>query len=315
MRDRGTILVVEDEQLVFDSVELFLEDLHDLTYASNGTKGLEMARSERVDLILLDIGLPDINGYELCRMLKNDPETAHLPIIFLTGFSSPGDEAAGLEAGAVDYIVKPINAPILRARVQTHMVLKLQRDYLELLIREDALTSLINRRGFDEILAREWRRAARAGKPLSLIMIDVDAFKPYNDNYGHVAGDECLRKVADSLSSVLHRGGDHLFRYGGEEFAALLAETPFDFVELMADRLRTAVEAAQLPHAYSGVKNVVTVSAGAATVIPHHSQDASTLVVEADRMLYKSKGAGRNLAQVIDLGGGEGGSPLKTASN
>lgn len=315
MKERGTILVVDDECVVFESLELFLEDKHDLLYADNGSRGLLMARSERVDLILLDIGMPDINGYELCRMLKSAPETENIPVIFLTAFASAVDEAVGLEAGAVDYIAKPINPPIVRARVQTQMALKLQRDYLEVLVRQDALTSLTNRRGFDEVLNREWRRAARAHKPLSLIMMDVDSFKLYNDHYGHIAGDECLQQVSTCLSSVLHRGGDHLVRYGGEEFAAVLAETPFDFVELIAERLRAAVEAAQIPHACSLVKNVLTISAGAATVIPHHSDSPTSLVMAADRMLYEVKKAGRNEVQATDMGGGDETPPLASLSS
>ena len=303
LNERGTILVVDDERVVFDSLELFLEGQHDLLYADNGSRGLVMARSERVDLILLDIGMPDINGYELCRMLKNDPETQDIPVIFLTAFSSREDEAKGLEAGAMDYIAKPINPAVVRARVRTQMTIKLQRDALEVLVRKDALTSLINRRGFDELLKREWRRAARARKPLSLIMVDIDSFKLYNDNYGHIAGDQCLQQVSTCLSSVLHRGGDHLARFGGEEFAALLADTPFEFVGLMGERLRAAVEAMQIPHAHSLAKKVVTISVGAATVVPVHTDNPATLLMEADRMLYEVKKAGRNAVRVVDLGG------------
>ena len=314
LRERGTILIVDDERVVFETLELFLEDKHDLLYADNGSSGLVTARTERVDLILLDIGMPDINGYELCGMLKGDPETEDIPVIFLTAFSSSNDEAMGLEAGAVDYIAKPINPAIVRARVQTQMALKLQRDYLEVLVRQDALTSLINRRGLDELLSREWRRAARERKPLSLVMMDVDSFKLYNDNYGHMAGDQCLQQVAKCLGTVLHRGGDYLIRYGGEEFAALLSDTPFEFIELMAERLRAAVEAMQIPHATSLAKNVVTISVGAASVVPLHSDSPSTLLVEADRMLYGAKRAGRNTVRVADLGGAEEKPPIAAST-
>ena len=299
---------------MFESLELFLEDKHDLIYANNGSRGLVMARTERVDLILLDIGMPDINGYELCRMLKNDPETENIPVIFLTAFSSPNDEAMGLEAGAVDYIAKPINPPIVRARVQSQMTLKLQRDYLQVLVRQDGLTSLINRRGFDELLSREWRRAARTKKPLSLIMMDIDSFKQFNDNYGHMAGDQCLQQVSACLSSVLHRGGDYLVRYGGEEFAALLADTPFDFIDMMGERLRAAVEGMQIPHANSIVKNVVTISVGGATAVPVHTDSPSTLLMEADRMLYEVKKAGRNGVRASNLGGPKEASPISASA-
>lgn len=312
---RGTILIVDDEQVVFESLELFLEDKHDLIYADNGSSGLVKARTERVDLILLDIGMPDINGYELCRMLKSDPQTEDVPVIFLTAFSSPSDEAMGLEAGAVDYIAKPINPPIVRARVDTHIALKMQRDYLEVLVRQDALTMLINRRGLDELLSREWRRAARARKPISMIMIDIDSFKLFNDNYGHMAGDQCLKQVSTCLASVIHRGGDYLVRYGGEEFAVLLTDTPFEFLELMCERLRAAVEALMIPHASSIVKNVVTISVGGASIIPMHTESPSKLLIEADRMLYQVKNAGRNGVQVTDLGGGTEAPPVAASSS
>ena len=301
--ERGTILVVDDDRVVFESLELFLEDQHDLLYAENGSSGLVMARTERVDLILLDIGMPDINGYELCRMLKNDPQTQDIPVIFLTAFSAREDEARGLDAGAMDYIAKPVNPAVVRARVRTQMTIKLQRDALEVLVRQDALTSLINRRGFDELLKREWRRAARARKPLSLFMMDIDSFKLYNDNYGHIAGDQCLQQVSTCLSSVLHRGGDHLARFGGEEFAGLLADTPFEFVGLMGERLRAAVEAMQIPNTNSLAKNVVTISVGAATVVPVHTDNPADLLMEADRQLYEAKKSGRNAVRVVHLGG------------
>jgi len=313
LSERGTILVVDDERAVFDSLEIFLEDKYDLLYADNGSRGLLKARSEHVDLILLDIGMPDINGYELCRMLKSDPETESIPVVFLTAFSSRDDEARGLEAGAMDYIAKPINPAVVRARVRTQMTLKLQRDYLQVLVRQDALTALINRRGFDELLSREWRRAARSRKPLSLIMMDIDSFKPYNDNYGHIAGDQCLQQVSACLSSVLHRGGDYLTRYGGEEFAVVLTDTPFEFVELMGERLRAAVEALQIPHAHSLVKKVVTVSVGAATTIPVHTDSPSALLMEADRMLYEVKKEGRNAVRASDMGGPEEKPPIAQA--
>ena len=246
--------------------------------------------------------MPDINGYELCQMLKSDPETKEIPVIFLTALSSAKSEAEGLEAGAVDYIAKPINPPILKARVNTHMMLKLQRDRLEALVRQDSLTSLINRRGFDEIFYREWRRSVRTQKPLSLLMMDIDSFKLYNDHYGHIAGDWCLQRVSTGLRKVLNRGEDYLFRYGGEEFVALLVDTPFDFVGLMAERLRNSVEELQIPNISSVVKNVVTISVGAATIIPGHTGNPTTLLKEADRMLYEVKNKGRNGTAIVDLG-------------
>lgn len=311
MRERGTILVVDDEQAIYETVAMLLDDKYDLQYANSGSKGLVAARSGRFDLVLLDIGMSDINGYELCKMLKQDPLTQDIPIVFLTAFSSTEDEAAGLAVGAVDYITKPINPSILQNRVGTQIALKLQRDYLNLLVRQDGLTELTNRRGFEEILGKEWRRASRQRTPLSLLMIDIDSFKLYNDKYGHIAGDNCLKAVADKMNSVLRRGGDSLARYGGEEFVALMADTPFDFVELMAERFRSAIESLQIPHADSMVAKVVTISVGAATVIPTHHDEPMSLVAEADRMLYRVKQDGGNSVRANDLGGVTEVEPIK----
>jgi diguanylate cyclase (GGDEF)-like protein len=303
VKKRGTILVIDDEAVVFDVIEAFLEDSYDLSYADNGQQGLIMARSEPPDLILLDIGMPDINGYELCWMLKSNPDTESIPVVFVTAFGSAEDEAAGLAAGAVDYISKPINPAVLKARVRTQMELKLQRDYLQMLVYQDALTDLPNRRGFEDTLNREWRRAARYRSPLSLVAIDLDAFRRYNDEYGHLAGDKCLRTVARHLKNVLHRAGDYLVRYEGQKFLALLADTPFTAIGLLAERFRAEVEAMAVPHNAGNDRQIVTVSVGAVTVIPDHRQPPASLLAAAESLLLEIKQAGGNAVRAEDLGG------------
>ncbi len=316
MEERGRILVIDDERTVFESLECFLEDKHDLVYAESGAAGLLLAHSEDIDLVLLDVGMPDINGYDLCRVFKKDSVIKDIPVIFLTAFSTANDETMGLEAGAVDYIAKPINPAIVQARVIAHMALKLQRDYLEVLVRQDPLTQLINRRGFDEIFNREWRRHAHSRLPLSLLMMDIDSFKTYNDNYGHFEGDNCLQRVSKELSSTLYRGGDYLARYGGEEFIVLLAETPFEVIAMIAERVRKAIEDMQIPHEFSSVKNVVTISIGAASIIPFHADNPSTLITEADRMLYQVKEDGSNSVKLSNMGGDrKGPSPLTAVAS
>lgn len=297
--------MIDDEPMVFDVIQAFLEEAYDLTFADNGQQGLVTARSEPPDLILLDIGMPDINGYELCWMLKSDPDTESIPVVFVTAFNSAEDEAAGLAAGAVDYISKPINPAVLKARVKTQMELKLQRDYLQMLVRQDALTDLPNRRGFDELLNREWRRAARSSGWLSLVAMDVDAFRHYNNEYGHVAGDACLRTIAGRLQTVLHRAGDYLVRYEGQKFVALLADTSFSVIELLAGRFREAVEEAAIAHHTAERAQVVTLSVGAASIVPDHQQHPSVLLNAAESMLLEVKRAGGNSVRVQDLGGAE----------
>ena len=198
MDNAGTVLLIDDEAPIIDVLEMCLEGDYMVLSATSGQEGLALARAMLPDLVLLDIGIPDINGYELCRTLRQDPDTQGIPIIFVTGFTSVEDETRGLQAGAVDYIAKPINPTLVAARVATHMELKRQRDYLQALCRLDGLTGVYNRRGLDDFFDREWRRAARARLPLSFVIMDIDAFKPFNDNYGHIAGDECLKVIADS---------------------------------------------------------------------------------------------------------------------
>jgi len=294
INESKTILIIDDEPIIIEFLQSILEDDYTLCGATNAFEGLALARAEVPDLILLDISMPEVDGYELCATLKKDQLTRSIPIIFITALTSSEYETKGLKAGAVDYIAKPINPDVVKARVGNHMELKKQRDYLESLAMVDSLTGILNRRGFDLHYDREWRRSARSKAALSLVMIDIDDFKQYNDNYGHLAGDDCLKLVARTLKKVPRRGGDVLVRYGGEEFLAVLPDTPFESLRFMAERFRAAVEEAQIPHCGSRVSKVVTVSVGAATVIPNPRTYPFVLVDKADQMLYRSKTEGRN---------------------
>ncbi|TVR66708.1 MAG: diguanylate cyclase [Spirochaetaceae bacterium] len=220
---------------------------------------------------------------------------------FITAMTGEEDETRGLEAGAVDYITKPFRLAIVRARVRTHLELKRKNDMLEDLANRDGLTGIHNRRQFEETLEREWRRAARAGSPLSLILFDIDYFKPYNDNYGHQAGDRCLQAVAQAAERALLRAGDMIARYGGEEFVVVLPNTASDEALQVAERMRTAVEDLKEEHRHSPVGDHLTISAGVATAWPSRTdpetdQDSGRreLVGRADQALYEAKSAGRN---------------------
>lgn len=301
--EKGTILLIDDEPVIIDFLRAILEADYTLFYATDPFDGLALARAKQPDLILLDITMPGADGYHLCHTLKSDLLTQSIPIIFITALTSPDDETRGLEVGAVDYISKPINASVVKARVGNHMELKKQRDFLETLASIDALTGVPNRRGFDDYLEREWRRAARTQTPLSLIMIDIDYFKSYNDNHGHLAGDDCLKAIAKHLKNVPRRGGDIVARFGGEEFMAVLPDTPFESLQFMAEKFRSSVEAATIPHASSPVSEVVTVSVGAVTVVPVHQCSPLVLIEKADQMLYQAKCQGRNsvVAEVLSV--------------
>lgn len=298
MTDRNTIMVVDDNPA---NVELMYEMLsanYEVIFASSGKEALELATSVLPDLILLDVRMPDMDGYEVCRCLKADPVTMHIPIIFVTALSDSANEEAGLRLGAIDYITKPYSLPILQARIANHLELKRHRDLLANLVWLDGLTGIPNRRHFDEYLEREFRRAVRAQLPLSLIMIDIDHFKLYNDRYGHLAGDECLRQIARSLAKVTRRPSDMLFRYGGEEFSCVLPETAQAGAVKLASAMQEVVHKLAIQHEDSSHDHRVTLSMGVSTFIPTSTQHAADLIAAADYALYRAKALGRNRVEV-----------------
>jgi diguanylate cyclase (GGDEF)-like protein len=271
-----------------------LDDEYDIDNVLDGESALKYLESNVTDLILLDIVMPGIDGYEVCRRLKAIERTKDIPIIFITSMGEEEDESNGLELGAVDYITKPFSKPIVRARVKNHLIMKKQRDLLHNLSNLDGLTSIPNRRSFDRFLDIEWRQAVRLAKPLSLIMMDVDFFKNYNDVYGHAAGDDCLRQAAQTLASSLKRPRDYVARYGGEEFAALLPETDSNGADTVATAMRNNIVALDIPHSHSTVASHVTMSLGAATIVPTQDMDPLLLIEAADKALYRAKEEGRN---------------------
>ncbi len=291
---RQRILIVDDTR---ENIQILAEALgvgYKISVATNGEDALRIAGSEQApDLILLDIMMPGMDGYEVCKRLKNEERTEKIPVIFITAKIRVEDETLGLEMGAVDYIAKPFSLPIVKARVKAHLELKRNRDLLENIVHLDGLTGIRNRRFFDDALANEWRRGGRRGSPLSLIMIDIDHFKKFNDTYGHIIGDDCLRQVADTLSDTVRRPADFVARYGGEEFSAVLPDTDADAARLIAELMRKRVESLEISHSGSSAE-VVTVSLGVATVVPRRSSDPEMLVQSADKMLYEAKEGGRN---------------------
>ncbi|MFO7803928.1 MAG: diguanylate cyclase [Desulfovermiculus sp.] len=298
-QEKQAVLIVDDQPANIHVLGKLIKDDYKILAATSGAKALEIANSEnKPDLILLDIMMPEMDGYEVCRRLKANERTNSIPVIFVTARDSPEDEEMGLNLGAVDYISKPFRPTIVRVRVKNHMNLKIKTDMLEKLSLQDGLTNIPNRRFFTQSLDREWARAMRNSLPLSLVMMDIDNFKPYNDNYGHGAGDECLQRVARALNNPLKRPMDLVARYGGEEFVALLPETDVQGAMHAAQGMRAAVEALAIPHEYSQTASVVTMSMGVATHAPNTPQeDAEGLLKAADRALYRSKEKGRNQVQ------------------
>jgi len=292
--ERPRILIVDDERLNLSARAAALNGDHKVIVAMNGEQALKAVQVGRPDLILLDVNMPGLDGYEVCRRLKADEATQGIPIIFITALSDAADETRGLDIGAVDYIVKPFNIAVVRARVRTHLRLKQQADLLERYAFRDGLTGLNNRRAFDEKRTAEWQRCLHAGLPLSAIILDVDHFKLFNDHYGHGAGDECLARVAKALAACMTRSSDMVARYGGEEFAAVLPDTHHDEACRIAEEFRGAVAAMSLLHATSKTAEHVTISVGVATVVPTDATTLKDLGESADAALYRAKQTGRN---------------------
>jgi diguanylate cyclase (GGDEF)-like protein len=290
---RPRLLIADDQPINIRVLhELFAGEC-DVFMATSGAQAVKICRAQLPDLILLDVVMDDIDGHEVCRQLKADSLTADIPVIFITSQSQAEDEVMALELGAVDFISKPINPVVVKARVRTHLTLKLQGDLLRASALVDGLTGVSNRRKFDEDLGADWRHCLREHAPLSLILLDIDYFKRYNDRYGHQAGDACLRSVAKALSDVLRRPYDSIARYGGEEFACLLPKTELKGAIGIAQKMQAGIRELAIDHLDSDVASVVTISLGVATLSPSAELEPQSLLEAADKHLYEAKRAGR----------------------
>jgi diguanylate cyclase (GGDEF)-like protein len=294
-KDKPLILIVDDTPTNIQVLAEALRSDYRVKVAPNGKSALNIIASQELpDLILLDVMMPEMDGYEVCRRLKQNRDTKDIPVIFVTAKSDVVDEELGLKLGAVDYITKPFHLAIVTARVHNHITLKLKTDLLESHAMLDGLTNIPNRRHFDESLDKEWQRAQRNATPISLIMLDIDHFKAFNDYYGHGAGDACLQKVASALAAACSRPGDQVARYGGEEFVGIFPDTDEEGAMQIAERMRAQVEALHISHDYSTALEWVTVSIGVACAIPQGDMPATSLLDKADKRLYRAKESGRN---------------------
>ena len=304
---RPKVLVVDDQAINVQALYQVFQADHQVFMATSGEQALAVALRRQPDLVLLDVMMPGMDGYEVCRRLQSEDATRDIPVIFVTAHRDDEAETRGLDAGAVDFISKPINPRIVRARARTHLTLKRQSDLLRQWVYIDGLTGVRNRRYFDERLSEEWARSLRQKTALSLLLIDVDFFKRFNDRHGHASGDACLREVARALGEGMRRPSDLIARYGGEEFACLLPDTDAAGAESLARQLGERVRSCELPHGDSEVSPWVTVSIGACTKPEALTESAagslSLLVEQADGCLYAAKSAGRDrsLARVLQL--------------
>lgn len=292
------ILIVDDDSSVVIALHKVLQDIGRIRFASTASQALEMINGTRPDLILLDVELPDINGLKLCIMLKQDVETASIPVLFITSKIETGFEEKVFDAGASDFITKPLKPRVVAARVQTHLAYHKALVQLNKLAHTDSLSGLANRLSFDEQLDIEFRRARRQQEPLSIVMIDIDEFKKYNDYFGHVAGDDCIKAIGRGLNKITKRPADFAARFGGEEFSLILPNTDKKGAEVLIGSLMSTISDLAIKHAPEAIYPIVTVSVGFSTLEPMQC-DFSTIapldvVSAADKALYQSKHDGRN---------------------
>jgi diguanylate cyclase (GGDEF)-like protein len=323
------ILIVddsEDQLLILKAIlssegykNIHLAESADKAFKFLGLKGKK--KKSEIDLILMDVTMPGINGIEACKRLKKEEPLKDIPVIMVTAHREEMHLEAAFKAGAMDYITKPINKIELLARVHSALRLKMETDSRKEREREmlemaekldeankqltrmsylDGLTSVPNRRYFEEFFTREWKNAVRVGSYISLIMLDIDCFKAYNDTYGHLNGDDCLKKIATRLSEILKRPRDFLCRYGGEEFVAVLPDTDEKGALEVANRFLLETKKLKIPHKNSSADKNVTISIGLITAKPGRKEKRNSIMHKVDKALYEAKKAGRNCLKVAN---------------
>lgn len=317
------VLLVDDQALVGEAVRRCVADEPgiDFHFCSDPMRAIPLAVQIKPTVILQDLIMPGVDGLELVKLYRKNPITRDIPIIVLSTKEDAVVKHAAFAAGANDYLVKLPEAIEIVARIRYHSrsyLALVQRDeayralresqqqlleanlVLQRLMNSDGLTGLSNRRHFDEYLEMEWRRSQREQVPVSLLMIDVDYFKPFNDNYGHLPGDEVLRQVAATIRDCCGRPSDLPARFGGEEFVLVLPGTPLDGALVVAEKIRTAVQTLNIPHPMADTCGVLTVSIGVAAVDPGQLSQQQELLEKADRALYLAKRGGRNRTATAD---------------
>jgi len=322
------ILIVDDSKITRLTIKRLVADMgHEVLCIDDGVHVISALENQDFDLILMDILMPELDGISATKLVKSHQKFKDIPIIMVSGQSEESALVEAFEAGAMDYINKPPNLVQLGVRVKSALKLKSEMDTrkrreqsllevsnalevvnqkLERLSTLDGLTGIPNRRHFDDFLSREWGRMHREGKPLSLILGDIDHFKPYNDTYGHQAGDDCIKQVANELEKMAKRGGDLAARYGGEEFVLVLSDTKIEDATAIAEKLRKNIEALTIKHEASESGEHVTISLGVATTIPWGNDGKEMLLEEADKGLYRCKEKGRNKVSASSITTGNG---------
>ncbi|HUV49941.1 MAG TPA: diguanylate cyclase [Anaerolineae bacterium] len=302
----ASILIIDDSKLILHVAKTILSKKgHQVLSAEDGTIGLEIAAKQHPDLILLDLILPGIDGYEVCQRIKKGDATSEIPVIMLTSKSEAADKVRGLEMGASDYVTKPFDEGELIARVNIHLQirelhesLKEKNRQLKEMANRDGLTGLYNHRYFQETISRDFQKAARYHESLSCVMFDIDHFKKFNDTYGHQTGDMVLKTLGDLIRELI-RNSDLSARYGGEEFALLMYHTEPKEAVMLAERLRKAVAQHKFQADSQNTVLTVTISVGVVSFPHPEIADAKTLIKCADKALYRAKEEGRNRVVVF----------------
>ncbi len=295
MREKNEkILIVDDAKLNLTILSSILGDKYDIFTAQDGATAIETARKILPDLVLLDIILPDIDGFEVIKIFKNNDELRNIPIICITGLSYEQDEIKGLRLGAVDYIKKPFISDIVIARVDNQILFGRQKKLVEDIAQYDALTQIPNRRNFDKKLIKVSKSALADGTKLLIGYIDIDYFKQYNDNYGHAKGDEALRMVAYSAFKTLDENDGYIARIGGEEFCFILQDKDISGAIKEANELRLAIQNMGIEHKYSKNSDTLTVSIGGVSTKISKDTDMQAILKKVDDNLYNAKNKNRN---------------------
>jgi diguanylate cyclase (GGDEF)-like protein len=306
------VLLVDDSIAYSQVIQSYVESAgHSVITACDGEQGILKFLEHKPDLVLLDVNMPNMDGYQCARHIRENCQQGNLwiPIIFLSAEVTDDAIVKGIDSGGDDYLLKPITLKVLSAKLRAMARIANMRKELEdasahlkRLSLVDGLTQLYNRRHFDEALELEWSRSNRSQAPLSLIICDIDHFKAFNDNYGHVAGDDALVKASKTIIETLKRPSDMPARYGGEEFVVILPDTPTVGAMIVAEQLRTAMNTLTIPHAFSNAANIVTMSFGVSTYYPNQTKASYVeLVKSADRGLYRAKKNGRNRIELQSL--------------
>ncbi|MCL2761945.1 MAG: diguanylate cyclase [Treponema sp.] len=293
MSNSKKILIVDDEKMNIMALVHFLRSQYEIIIAVDGISALEAAEKHAPDIILLDVIMPDMSGFDVLVKLKDSSVTMNIPVIFITGLNDVESEEKGLVLGAVDYIAKPFHKSIVKARIQTHLKMS---DYIRTIEKfglMDVLTGLSNRRSFDTRMSTEWGRAFREKKPLGLIILDIDNFKIYNDTYGHPQGDTLLQAIAAVLNETVNRSSDFVARWGGEEFIVLLPDTDRNGILNIAEQIRVNIKNRIVP-CTDETNTSATVSLGAKSIIPDDDNSIARFIADADALLYTAKKNGKD---------------------